>query len=174
MQFPVIFLLGIGVFGGIQADTDCSPKPDEKNIALTGVATQSSVGYDGPPGLAIDGNQDSNHLRGSCMHTGYDKNPWWQVDLQKSWKVKSVVVVNRGDCCSERLKGAEIRVGDRADNNNPVCGTITDISLGSVSRFCCNGMEGRFISVVIPNHAEWLQLCEVEVYPALQDHSECL
>ncbi|KAE8599865.1 hypothetical protein XENTR_v10017370 [Xenopus tropicalis] len=102
-------------------------------------------------------------MAGSCSLTGYDNPAWWRLDLKKRYKVEKVVIVNRGDCCGERLLGAEVRVGDSPDNNNPVCGIITDVSKSTIT-LCCNGLEGRYVSVVIPGREEHLTLCEVEVY----------
>ncbi|XP_030045990.1 uncharacterized protein LOC115460340 [Microcaecilia unicolor] len=171
MYFSLILLLGI--YGGIQANSDCSPRPSEKNIALTGEATQISVDYNGFANLAIDGNSNTNYYKGSCSHTSFYLSPWWRLDLKRSWKIGSIVVVNRGDCCSERLQGAQIRIGNSPDNNNPTCGIITDIRLGSSTRLCCHGMEGRYVSVVMPSRQQWLTICEVEVYPVLEDQNEC-
>uniref|UniRef100_F6X2Z1 Fucolectin tachylectin-4 pentraxin-1 domain-containing protein n=1 Tax=Xenopus tropicalis TaxID=8364 RepID=F6X2Z1_XENTR len=126
-------------------------------------------------GAAIDGFTDTDMLVHPCTHTDYDNPAWWQLDLKKRYKVDTIVIVNRGDCCSERLLGAEIRVGDSADNNNPVCGSVTNTSQATIS-LSCNGMEGRYVSVVIPEREEYLTLCEVEVYgeesKMLGEHSQ--
>uniref|UniRef100_L7N3P4 II-FBPL precursor n=1 Tax=Xenopus tropicalis TaxID=8364 RepID=L7N3P4_XENTR len=140
------------------------PAHNRVNIARSGEATQSST-Y-GPmynAAAAIDGNTNSNMMAGSCSLTGNDNPAWWQLNLKKRYKVGKVVIVNRGDCCSERLLGAEVRVGDSADNNNPVCGAITDASQATIT-LPCKGMKGRYVSVVIPGRNEYLTLCEVEVY----------
>ncbi|NP_001037954.1 novel protein similar to X-epilectin precursor [Xenopus tropicalis] len=147
------------------------------NIARLGEATQSSTyrpEYNAA--AAIDGDTDSNMMSGSCSLTGNDNPAWWQLDLKKRYKVEKVVIVNRGDCCSERLLGAKVRVGDLADNNNPVCGTVTDVSEETIV-VSCHGREGRYVSVVIPGREETLQLCEVEVYgqeykPVVPNHEE--
>lgn len=95
------------------------------NVALRGKATQSYK-YPDPLGYAynaIDGNRDSNYLAGSCTHTTEQTSPWWRVDLLEPYIVTSITVTNRGDCCPERLDGAEIHVGNSLLNNgaaNPV------------------------------------------------------
>ena len=48
---------------------------------------------------------------GGCASTNGEDNPWWKVDLGDSHPVSKVYVLNRGDCCGERLNGFEIRVG---------------------------------------------------------------
>ncbi|XP_029442635.1 fucolectin-1-like [Rhinatrema bivittatum] len=173
MQFPVILLLGIGVYGVIQAHAYCTSQCYEKNIAPSGVASQSSLFGGFGPALAIDGNANSNFNKGSCAHTNNDAGSWWRVDLLRPWKIKSVVYVNQATCCPNRLLGAEIRIGNSPDNNNPVCGTISesDIQLGSITWMHCHGMEGRYVTVIIPNRKEYLTVCELEVYPVLQDQS---
>ncbi|XP_029441961.1 fucolectin-6-like, partial [Rhinatrema bivittatum] len=157
-----------------QAHTYCDPQPHEKNIAPSGVASQSSLHNNKGPELAIDGNANSHYERGSCSHTGLDAVTWWRLDLLRNWKIRSVVLVNRGDCCPERLLGASVRIGNSPYNTNPVCCTITesDIQAGSIIRLCCHGMEGRYVSVVLPQQKGWLSLCEVEVYPDLPYQSQ--
>ncbi|XP_029571996.1 fucolectin-4-like [Salmo trutta] len=84
-----------------------------------------------------------------------------------------ITITNIIDCCSSRLNGAEIRIGDSVDdnngNNNPRCALIPSIPTGTFSTFHCNGMEGQYINVVIPGRKEYLILCEVESYRAPLD-----
>ncbi|XP_072548654.1 fucolectin-1-like [Salminus brasiliensis] len=147
------------------------PTPDgETHVALKGKATQSSLYGNGFPSNAIDGNRDGAYGHGSCTHTYDDLSPWWRLDLQKRRKVFSIIVANRHDAVPERLTGAEIRIGDSLENNgnnNPKCAVISSIDKQNpVMTFECNGMEGRYINVVIPGRKEYLTLCEVEVYGA--------
>uniref|UniRef100_A0A8C7J1L7 Fucolectin tachylectin-4 pentraxin-1 domain-containing protein n=1 Tax=Oncorhynchus kisutch TaxID=8019 RepID=A0A8C7J1L7_ONCKI len=137
------------------------------NVALKGVATQSSIDWYGIAQNAIDGNRESDSYKGSCSHTAYDTNPFWRVDLLDVYRVTAVTFTNRRDCCHERLNGAEIRIGNSLDNNginNPRCFIISLIQAGENKTVQCNEMEGRYVVVVIPGRSEWLSLCEVEVY----------
>nr|XP_029537549.1 uncharacterized protein LOC115142234 [Oncorhynchus nerka] len=143
--------------------------PTGKNVALRGKATQSSLHGFGFAYNAIDGNRDNAMEHGSCTHTSGDLNPWWRLDLLNTYKVFSITITNRKNLSySSRLNGAEIRIGDSLDdnngNNNPRCAVISSIPAGLSSTFQCNGMEGRYINVVIPGRKEYLTLCEVEVY----------
>ena len=89
------------------------------NWARGGIATQSSTYPTGVPQKAIDGNRASNWKEGSIAHTQGDFKPWWRVDLRMAIKVYSVTITNRKDCCANRLKGAEIRIGNSlSDNGN--------------------------------------------------------
>uniref|UniRef100_A0AAZ1XEV0 Fucolectin tachylectin-4 pentraxin-1 domain-containing protein n=2 Tax=Oreochromis aureus TaxID=47969 RepID=A0AAZ1XEV0_OREAU len=145
--------------------------PTGENLALQGKATQSSVQTLGLAYNAIDGNRNSNPEKGSCAQTNYDVSPWWRLDLRKTHKVFSVKIVN-SDSDPERLNGAEIHIGDSLDNNgnsNPRCAVITSIPAGGIQEFQCNGMDGRYVNVVIPRREEYLSLCEVEVYGSVLD-----
>lgn len=143
------------------------PAPNGENVALIGKATQSFLYGNGFASNANDGNKDGVYTHGSCTHTHKTLNPWWRLDLLKRHKVFSVVITNTLDNLPERLNGAEIRIGDNLDNNgnnNPRCATIASIPAGFSSSFDCDGMEGRYVNVVIPGREEYLTLCEVEVY----------
>ncbi|XP_023255855.1 fucolectin-1-like, partial [Seriola lalandi dorsalis] len=136
-----------------------------ENLAVGGKATQSSVYSSGFAYNAIDGNRDSDWEQGSCTHTKNNISPWWRLDLGKTHKVFSVNITNR-DENPERLHGAEIRIGDSLENNgnnNTRCAVITSIPPGHVATFYCNGIDGRYVNVVIPDREEFLSLCEVEV-----------
>ncbi|KAI4811247.1 hypothetical protein KUCAC02_014161 [Chaenocephalus aceratus] len=93
-----------------------------QNVALRGKATQSDR-YNhvfGSAFSAIDGNRDSHYLSGSCSQTDEESNPWWRVDLLEPYVVTSVIISNRGDCCPERLVGAQIHIGNSLDDNGKV------------------------------------------------------
>ncbi|XP_074518465.1 uncharacterized protein LOC141784525 [Halichoeres trimaculatus] len=142
------------------------------NRALRGEATQSSTNHSGDASKAIDGKRHSFWKDGSCTLTAPDKtSPWWRLDLKKTYAITSVKITNRGDCCAERLDGAQIRIGNSLKNNgssNPRCATISHIRAGkTLTLYCENGsMEGRYVSVVNSGTGEVLSLCEVEVYAA--------
>eukprot|EP00064_Thunnus_orientalis_P022813 superscaffoldBa00008039_g23033 len=146
--------------------------PTGENLAVQGKASQSSLySYLGNAYYAIDGNRASNWDKASCSCTSHEFSPWWRLDLQKTHKVFSVKITNR-DAHAQRLNGAEIRIGDSLannGNNNPRCAVISHISEGFTQTFQCNGMDGRYINIVIPGRKEYLTLCEVEVYGSRLD-----
>ncbi|KAM3928128.1 fucolectin-like [Leptodactylus fuscus] len=156
------------LLGSLALARGCSPPgPGAVNLARSGEASQDSVilhvSKKGDAKYAIDGVKISNFVNGSCTHTSGRNPPWWKLNLKKIYKISNVVLTNRAECCKERLLGAEVRIGNSPDNNNPVCGTVTSVSSVTLT-FCCNGMEGQYVSVVIPERSEFLSLCEVEVY----------
>uniref|UniRef100_A0A3Q4MK12 Si:ch73-359m17.2 n=1 Tax=Neolamprologus brichardi TaxID=32507 RepID=A0A3Q4MK12_NEOBR len=138
------------------------------NVALKGEASQSSTLSFATASKAIDGRRNSFYSNGFCSHTAEDEtNPWWRVDLQRSFTITAVKVTNRGDCCAERLDGAEILIGNLLDQNgnqNPSCGMIKSLDGTPTYTFQCNEMEGRYIIVIIPGKKTYATLCEVEVF----------
>ncbi|XP_027141983.1 fucolectin-1 [Larimichthys crocea] len=146
--------------------------PTGENLALQGKASQSSLhSYLGDADHSIDGNRDSVWGHGSCSHTLHEFNPWWRLDLRRTHKVFSVMVTTTTHA-STRLNGAEIRIGDSLENNgnnNPRCAVITTIAGGFTETFQCNGMDGRYVNIIIPGRTEYLHTCEVEVYGSRLD-----
>lgn len=106
--------------GGIATSERCplaAPPPSRipaaQNVALGRPAAQSSVLEPGSDaGKAVDGNRDSDWEHGSCAHTAEEPEPWWHVDLGRRHSVYAVLVQNRRDCCWQRLRGAQVHVGD--------------------------------------------------------------
>ncbi|XP_047672309.1 fucolectin-like [Tachysurus fulvidraco] len=136
------------------------------NLALKGIATQSSTYYINNASHAIDGNKTSNLTSHSCTHTNLDYNPWWRVDLLAVYDINKVIVTNRGDCCAGRINGAEIHIGNSLinnGNNNSRCAIISSIPAGASANYTCN-MQGRYVNIILPGVTQYLTLCEVEVY----------
>ncbi|XP_075057129.1 uncharacterized protein LOC142143300 isoform X2 [Mixophyes fleayi] len=156
------------------------PTSEGGNVALGGRATQSSIymqadsGYLSLAANAIDGNQDSNYNHGSCFHSGYELSPWWRVDLLRSHKIHHIKITNRGDCCGERLNGAEILIGNSLanhGNDNPRCAQITSLPTGASQTFVCYHMKGRYVNVIIRGRRGFLNFCEIQVFgnPTTED-----
>ncbi|KAM6456722.1 fucolectin-like [Liasis olivaceus] len=168
-----MWLPALGLLAGHGEAQSCRPELRDfaKNLARGRPAFQSSTwqdNFNGVAGKAVDGNCGGDWYNDhTCTHTQLETDPLWYVDLGSEHAISAVVVKNREDCCGERLVGAEIRVGDFVQNHgkaNVLCGTITDGSLGSISTIFCYGKIGRYVTISIPGHPEYLTLCEVEVY----------
>ncbi|XP_034001581.1 fucolectin-1-like [Trematomus bernacchii] len=120
---------------------------------------------------AIDGNRASDWAKGSCAHTEKELDPWWRLDLGKTHKIFSVKITNYKNA-PLHMNGAEIRIGDSLDNNgnnNPRCAVISSIPGGFTETFQCNGMDGRYVTIVNPAKTGYIALCEVEVYGSRMD-----
>ncbi|MBK8096155.1 MAG: discoidin domain-containing protein [Planctomycetes bacterium] len=87
----------------------------ETNLAPTGTATQSSfAGFGEQPGYAIDGNRDGYWWNGSTTCTGNQLGAWWQVAWPNPGPLHEVRIVNRADCCGNRLANFRVEVKNGA------------------------------------------------------------
>ena len=137
------------------------------NLALSGLASQSSTGSQGLASYAVDGIRDGNYFQYSCTHTQREDNPFWYVSFEPdSVKVSKVRISNRLDCCSYRLSNFEIRIGDyfgKEADRSPKCGGLHTVK-GASKVISCPNMVGRFLTITIPGSNKILTLCEVEIF----------
>eukprot|EP00058_Branchiostoma_floridae_P021560 XP_002607050.1 hypothetical protein BRAFLDRAFT_68168 [Branchiostoma floridae] len=140
----------------------------DPNIASGRPASQSSVAWGGSPGRAVDGNRNSHWRGNSCTHTNGENDPWWYVDLGRTVTVDHVTIVNRRDCCSERITPFDVHVGYSPDIvRNPTCGGHHHFPPAEYEHVVhCRGMRGRYVGIRLPGKSRTLTLCEVEVYAA--------
>jgi len=94
------------------------------NVALNGTATQSTTGYSRPASFAIDDDITSE------THTADgDTNRWWEVELDQDYTLTVIEIVNRDDCCGERLNSAVLKVLDSSRGeiyvSDPISGAVT-------------------------------------------------
>ena len=108
LKFGIAFVIAILFqFTGI-AQQQWTPL-DPSNIAQLKPAKQSSVHNGGAANRAVDGNTDGNWGAISVTHTQGEDSPWWEVNLLAKYKISSITIYNRTDCCPERLKNFTIR-----------------------------------------------------------------
>ncbi|XP_066271170.1 uncharacterized protein [Branchiostoma lanceolatum] len=143
------------------------------NLAIGKTATQSSDyihhGDAMGPGKAVDGSRATDIGDDkACTHTQNDYQPWWKVDLSRVYTVHRVSILNRGDCCGERLKNFTVRVGPNEDfaQNNQCGATYTDTPTDgqTIEVYCNPPISGRYVSIQLMGRKDFLSLCEVEVY----------
>ena len=79
-----------------------------------------------------------------------------------------MIVVNRGDCCCNRLDNFEVTVGnDLNPRKNAKCGKYGRTKLGETIKIVCPpNLRGRYVGIIL-NRWTVLTLCEVEVYRRL-------
>jgi len=83
------------------------------NVALQGVAKQSSIGSGGEVKRANDGNTDGNYDAGSVSHTATEDNPWIEIELAAAVTIDSISVWNRTDNnLQKRLDGFQLSILD--------------------------------------------------------------
>ncbi|MCP3920428.1 MAG: hypothetical protein GY711_33285 [bacterium] len=152
----------------------------QTNLALTGTATQSSLGFGGVPERAIDGNTDGTYNNGSVTHTADLSDSWWEVDLGGTFSIGEVRLYNRLDCCWLRLSNFRVAV---FDGTNEVFGEDYFTAGGSVAQggtlsvYPPGGVSGNRIQIRIlginNDSNGFLSLAEVEVYDGLVGTAYC-
>eukprot|EP00497_Spongosphaera_streptacantha_P005681 TRINITY_DN733_c0_g1_i4.p1 TRINITY_DN733_c0_g1~~TRINITY_DN733_c0_g1_i4.p1 ORF type:complete len:186 (+),score=54.70 TRINITY_DN733_c0_g1_i4:117-674(+) len=126
-------------------DDECEPAEPtdgDTKIPLSN-PDQSTTNAGGDPERAIDGSEETAWKAGSCMHTKTTASgDWWQADFDAEYEVGKVEILNRSDCCEERLNGAEILVG------STICVASTTDAVASRNEFMCqSGARGNKIRI---------------------------
>ncbi|XP_071096563.1 uncharacterized protein [Haliotis cracherodii] len=159
------------------------------NVALNRPARASSqftfaaANLVASPGLAVDGNFDSQFVTGrSCFSsTTGDLTPTFYIDLGAYYYISSVTVTNRGDCCAERLRNIDVGILVKDPFKflefPHLCGSITgNVAAGAnFTVNCFYPAVGRFIKIQktsMVDSNDLLTLCEVQVSGRSASHSE--
>lgn len=70
---------------------------DGKNVAAKKEANQSSTYISAVASRAVDGSTDGDYQNNSVSHTSTEDDPWWQVDLGKTFPIDQLAIWNRTD-----------------------------------------------------------------------------
>ncbi|HEX8619940.1 MAG TPA: discoidin domain-containing protein, partial [Thermoanaerobaculia bacterium] len=147
-------------------------QPLPRNVAggVTTV-TQSSVASGGTADRAVDGvvNGDYNN-ESSVTHTNGDANAWWEVDLGSVQQISTIDIVNRLDCCSERLQNFYVFVSDEKLADNLLSTALAHAGVARWFRgpnlraqsFDVN-RTGRYVRVQLSG-SDFLSLTEVQIW----------
>ncbi|XP_060551277.1 fucolectin-like [Ruditapes philippinarum] len=143
----------------------CSNEPllnTGPNIALHKPVTLSSE-FDGsqpsPGNLMVDGSRSGIF---PCAHTVRETDPYAIVDLLQTFQISSMYIVNRSDCCGERLRQLVIKVGDNLTRLKPVFNHTAVIGATCTILFD-EQHQGRYVKLYIEGLSS-LAVCELEVY----------
>ena len=148
------------------------------NIALGKQATQSSTLKNDQSGFgasnAVDGSIGPLYSHTSDPAAGV--TAWWQVDLGYPFEITSIVIVNRQDCCSERLVDFYIRLidpdGSTIVDEKHIDTAVTSNSEGETYTGWAENNQARYVRLYMPykdtalsdgSHG-YLTLAEVQVY----------
>ncbi|XP_027041698.1 uncharacterized protein LOC113669819 [Pocillopora damicornis] len=109
--------------------------------------------------LAVEG------TTGRCAVTSLLTDPWWRVDLGKSYSV-DVANITSG---ANGLADFEIRIGNSLDNegnSNQKCGGPYTMTSSQEKSFDCTpGVRGRYVDIRIAGKNKKLDICAVSVNP---------
>ena len=127
------------------------------DLAMNGVATQSSERSSNPASRVIDGVTKFP----SCSHTSeHTVKSFLMVDIKKIAEIFQVTIFNRIDDVTvmRRLKNFSIFIGKTLDTFK-ICVTNEDMSSDIEKTFECHFI-GRYVKIQL-HIAEWFHLCEV-------------
>ena len=111
---------------------------------------------------AVDGQAFAEFKHGTCASTDFDKNPWLLVDLGIDFFISAMHIVNRIDCCPERLKKLHIEIGSSKENLTKIMYHENEIGYNATFPFDTQPV-GRYVKLWIEIE-EYLTVCELEVY----------
>jgi hypothetical protein len=126
-----------------------------ENVARQGTASQSSVAFDGPASLAIDGNTDGRYFESrSVTHNNQEDNPWWEVDLGSERRIERIAVWNRtdgGGTIGSRLMGYKVSILDA--KRNAVWQQAPKDVPAPASEFATSGMTTVALAAAFADHS---------------------
>jgi len=128
-------------------------------------ATQSSTGFGGSAGRAIDGNPDGAFGHNSISHTGPgDVSPWWQLDLGEETRIDEIEIWRRTDPAGGdlQLNGAEVVVldGKKQEVWRKNVGVLKDPGLRL--KVEAGSAKARYVRIEKPGN--YLSIAEVLVF----------
>ncbi|CAG2214421.1 PLG [Mytilus edulis] len=133
-------------------------KPIGYNYALRRKASQSSTHNSRfPASKAVDG------VENTFTHTKHQNNPYWSVDLGKTVSVKQINIINRKNCCGNRLRNIAVTVGQNLHKMEH-CSNFK--GPGKNGQFivltCKTPISGRYVKILRSGKG-YLSLAEVQV-----------
>jgi hypothetical protein len=148
---------------------------DRVNLAQGKFSRQSTVLFGADASRANDGNTNGSWAGGSVIHTDYQQNAYWEVDLGQVRQIGAVEIFNRTDCCNDRLGAYMVIVSDFSIIDSDMTDTDTAMypgimrvkqpaSIQNVYSVPIN-RSGRYVRVALQG-TNWLNLAEVKVYEA--------
>ena len=129
-------------FGVLTMPYGPEPMPASTNL----LQVWQSSEYPGYPAVnAVDGNT------GNFTHTANSANSYWMADLGRVVPLDRIEIVNRLDCCNNRLANLVLRVFDGA-SNSVSSAVLTDVGLGGLyTHTLPPGTPCRWIRVGLEN-----------------------
>ncbi len=154
------YLLDVDSFSFSGSNTN-NPSSGGTNLALGKTAEQLSTSYGGSASRAVDGDTNGKWSNGSVTHTNNQLRPWWQVQLGANYKIGTIKIWNRTDCCSNRLSNFDVFVYNSA-GNQVYKTTISGTPNPSVT-INTGGVTGSRVRVKLKG-TNPLSLAEVQVF----------
>lgn len=99
-------------------------------------------------------------------HTDFEENPWWIVDLETIKEIRKIVIYNRKDAASDRIKCLSISFSNFGDIWRGKI-SLNDINLGADKYISIdlsnNNIDARFVKIEVEGE-NYLHFRKVEIY----------
>jgi len=148
----------------------CDPIPQDEISLVMKNAHQINTHYQydarRPLTLTPDGKFDG----GTCSHTKNVYDPWWRLDLGATRTLSSVELLNRKDCCADRLSGLRVYISDYSSYvkdhpSNKQCGwTLASPNTDWNIFDCGDAISGRYVYATLYGKRNALTICGVKVF----------
>lgn len=105
----------------------------------------------------------------TIFHTKKESNPWWQVDLGRSYPLSEAIIYSRKDCCQENERTLMLLVSNDSINWRLVYNNIKDNGgeifglHGDPLHISLKGIQARFVRLQL-QEKKLFHLAEVEIY----------
>ncbi|SHJ83212.1 Ig-like domain-containing protein, partial [Pseudozobellia thermophila] len=157
------------------------------NVALGGMAIQSSVYGNGLASLAVDGNRvggtphSNSQGIADLQHTQEETSPWWQIDLGSSYFLEELLIYNRTDKLQSRLRDFHVFVSNTPFSTQESLQDLLENSNISDYYFAGSASleetielrtDGRFIRIQLSDNGI-LHMSEVEILGCIIGNSLC-
>lgn len=136
------------------------------NLAPSGTATQSSVGYNGATADKANDGDTNGALSGNSLSiiSGSDMPPYWEVDLGSDQEIGYIRVFNRTDsCCKNRLENFTVYI---TNSTGVVTYSKTYTSYPDPYVTMEANQTGQVVRIEANTTDIALNIAEVEVYAA--------
>src|SRR5439155_9446357 len=95
-------------------------------------------------------NTNGDNQAGSVSITSHELDPWWEVDLGQVADLDEIVLWNRTDCCSERLRHAYVFVSADPFESTSWASTIAQAGVQSFHIETARTLTSAHIAVRVP------------------------
>jgi hypothetical protein len=130
------------------------------NLALNKLARSSSTDFGTAPVGAVDGEKNGRF----GLHTHEEDRPWLIIDLGRSYRIGTVKVFGRGDCCYEQSIPLALEISDDGLSFRKLAERLEPFSESDPWVLVPGSPPAaRFVRLQTQRHSE-LVVSEVEVY----------
>lgn len=159
-----------GIDCGGNCPTPCPPPPPSGDPLISkGKPIIQSTNYNAANSYPATKVNDGMTGGANFNHTSNELQPFIQIDLGGTFKVSKITVVNRQDCCKERIRKFKLFV-----SNSPVSGYSTSgyvYEFNSSTPFSTldipvSSVAGRYVKFICDNGTvkNYLHLSEISVF----------